>query len=254
MEAEIVASQRTGAPDLVLLHGGIGTGRYHWSKQIKVLSAHATLHLPDLPGHGRTPLPSDGRYDQELLVTAVADHLEGLGPPVHVMAFSMGGHASLSLAAVRPELFASLVLIGVSVREHAGLRGWRERFDPDHLAAEYPVWARHLSRLHEPLGGPDAWRDVCRRDSKGLRVDVDPATLRGLDCPVLLVRGDRDPAADPGQYGELRATWPQAEEFVVPAGAHDVQLTRSRVAGPVFADFLERVLDGEPPRPAQAAT
>lgn len=178
MYAEIVASQHTGAPDVVLLHGGIGTGRYHWSKQIKTLSSRATLHLPDLPGHGRTPLPDDGRYDRQLQVDAVAEHLEGLGPPVHVMAFSMGGHASLALAVERPELFASLVLIGVSIRDHPGLRGWRERFDPDRLARDYPVWARHLSKLHEPLGGADAWRDVCRRDSGGLRVDVDPAGAR----------------------------------------------------------------------------
>ncbi|MGH8909976.1 MAG: alpha/beta fold hydrolase [Egibacteraceae bacterium] len=59
--------------------------------------------------------------------------------------------------------------------------------------------------------------------------------------PVLLIRGDRDPAVDPGQYAELRRAWPQADELVVPAGGHEVALTRSRLVLPALVDFLRRV-------------
>ncbi len=225
--------------DLVLLHGGIGTGRYHWSKQVRGLAERYRLHLPDLPGHGSTPLGDDGRYDRDVLVAAVEGLLDEVGPPVHVAGFSMGGHAAMALAAKRPGLFASLTLIGVSYREHAGLGTWRARFDPDVLERTYPVWARALSKLHAPLGGPDAWREVCRRDAGGLEVEVDLNALAALDCKVLLVRGDRDEAVDPQQYADLRGVW-DADEFVVPAGGHDVQLTRSTVVQPVLLDFLQR--------------
>lgn len=228
------------APPLVCLHGGIGTGRYHWSKLVKLLAEDWRVHLPDLPGHGHTPLPESGEYTRRVQAGAIAGYLEELGPPAHVAAFSMGGHASLALATERPELFASLTLVGVSVREHAGLDGWRHDFDPDVLERQYPVWARVLARLHAPLGGDEAWKDVARRDSGGLEVDVDVDALGGLRCPVLLVRGDRDPAIDPAHYAELRAVWEQAEEFVIPAGRHDVQLTRHRIVGPGLADFLAR--------------
>ena len=230
-----------GATDVVLLHGGIGTGRYHWSKQVKALAERYRLHLPDLPGHGHTPLPPNGRYDREVLVAAVEGLLEELGPPVHVLAFSMGGHASMALASRRPELFASLSLIGVSYRDHEGLHRWRARFDPDRLEAEYPVWARALSRLHAPLGGPEPWRDVCRRDAGGLQVDVDLEALGRLTAPVLLVRGDRDEAVQPAQYADLRRVGgDRAEELVVPRGGHDVQLTRAALVQPALLDFLAR--------------
>jgi len=92
-------------------------------------------------------------------VDPVRQLLRDLGPPVHVLAFSMGGHASLALAATDPELFASLVLVGVSVREHQGLDGWRSKFDPDNLEAEFPLWARqlwpHADELVVPGGGHD---------------------------------------------------------------------------------------------------
>ena len=230
-------------PDLVLLHGGIGTGRYHWSKQLKALGENFLIHLPDLPGHGRSPTPADRPYGRDVLVEAVAELLESIGLPVHVGGFSMGGHTSLALAERRPAMFASMLLVGVSIREHPGLGKWREQFEPSRFEAEYPLWARHLSKLHEPLGGTDAWRDVVRRDASGTAVDVDVAALGELDCPVLLVRGDRDPAVDPSQYAELRQVWRQADELVVPAGRHDVQLTRRRLVEPALVDFYDRVLD-----------
>lgn len=248
------------ASPLVLLHGGLGTGRYHWSKLVPALAERWHVHLPDLPGHGRTPLPADGSYTREVLVEAVEGYLDTRGPPVHVAAFSMGGQAALALATRRPGLFASLTLVGVSTRQHEGLAAWRREFDPDRLEAQYPVWAKHLAGLHAPqrspavagttVGGPDgdrgdedAWKDVCRRDAGGLAVDIDVAALSDLDCPVLLVRGDRDPAVDPLQYGELREVLPRAEELVVPAGRHDVQLTRYRIVAPALTDFLRRARD-----------
>jgi pimeloyl-ACP methyl ester carboxylesterase len=235
----------TGPPEatpLAFLHGGTGTGRFHWGRVADALADRFRPYVADLPGHGRTPLPPDGRYDGDLLKAEVATLLERIGPPVHVLGFSMGGNACLALAADKPELFASMTLVGVSIRHHPGLDGWRERFDPDRLEAAFPLWTRRLSRLHEPLGGPGAWREVCVRDAAGVDLAVDAARLAPVGCPVLLVRGDRDPAVDPAQYAELRAAWDErADEFVVPAGGHEVQMTRHRLVTVAVEDFLRRI-------------
>lgn len=231
--------QEDGRP-VVLLHGGIGTGRYHWSKQIKGLTAAGyRVHLPDLPGHGRTPVGEEP-YSRQVLVDAVRAHVTDLDQPPLIAGFSMGGHTALALAQHDHGLFGGLVLVGVSVRDHEGLHRWRDKFDPDVLQKAYPLWARQLSKLHDPLGGPDAWREVCLRDSGGLQVDVDMEALARLDVPTLLIRGDGDETVNPGHYAELRQNWPHAEEFVVPAGGHDVQLTRSKLVQPVLGDFLAR--------------
>lgn len=228
-------------PALVLLHGGIGTGTYHWGRQADALEDLFHVHLPDLPGHGQSPL-DDSTYTRETLVSAVEGLLEKLGPPVHVGGFSMGGHTALALAERRPELLRSLLLIGVSFREHDGLRAWRELFQPDNLQKVYPFWAKQLSKIHAPLGGEDAWRDVCLRDSQGMTIDVDANALKAVDGPVLLMRGDRDNTVQVEQYADLRAAFPNSEEAVIPAGGHDVQLTRVDVVKPLLRDFYERVL------------
>ena len=227
-------------PAVVCLHGGIGTGRYHWSRQIDALAADHRVHLLDLPGHGGTPLAEGDEYSYATLADAIEAYLAELDHPAHVLGFSMGGHAALRVAARRPGLFASLVLVGVALWEHPEFDTWRERFDPDRLEREYPAWARALAKLHAPLG-PDAWRDVLVRDAGGqLAVDADLGALAGFDVPVLLVRGDRDPVVPAPQYAELREVWPHADEFVVPHGGHDVQLTRHGLVRPVLLDFLDR--------------
>ena len=229
---------------LLLLHGGIGTGRYHWSKQVKGLTeAGYRLHMPDLPGHGSTPV-GDQTYSRDVLVEAVRGYVtsmieDGSAPPV-IAGFSMGGHTAMALAEHDHDLVGGLILIGVSVRDHPGLHGWREKFDPDVLEEAYPLWAKQLSKLHEPLGGPDAWKDVCRRDSGGVQVDVDLDAMSGLEVPTLLARGDSDETVDPAHVAELREIWPHAEELVIPAGGHDIQLTRSAVVQPLLLDFLSR--------------
>lgn len=243
MQVEVLGPD--DAPDLVLLHGGVGTGRYHWGRQADRLAERFRVHLPDLPGHGGTP-PPDGPYTRQVLVDAVAGYLDELGGTAHVAGFSMGGHTALALCADAPGRFASLVLVGVAIAEHDGLAWWRGRFYPDVLAREYPMWARKLSKLHRPLGGDDAWRDVCRRDTNGMAVEVDVEALSALDAPVLLLRGDRDPVVDPVQYASLRRAWPQADEAVVPGGLHDIQLTRADLVGTVLSDFYARAVpDGD---------
>ena len=229
-------------PPLIMLHGGIGTGEYHWGKQADQLTDMFRVHLPDLPGHGSSPLDDPAQYSRELLVRSVIDYIDEVGPPVHLAGFSMGGHTALGLVEQKPDLLASLVLIGVSINEHDGLRAWRENFHPDQLTENYPFWAKQLSKLHEPLGGTDAWRDVCLRDSRGLRTDVDVDRLSALDAPVLLMRGDRDTTVDPEHYAVMRATFGNSEEAVIPAGGHDVQLTRADIVRPVLRDFYTRAL------------
>src|SRR5919106_518532 len=84
-------------PALILLHGGIGTGTYHWGRQADALEDLFSIHLPDLPGHGQSPLDDPGSYSRDTLVAAVGEYVEKVGPPVHLGGFSMGGHTALAL-------------------------------------------------------------------------------------------------------------------------------------------------------------
>ncbi len=114
----------SGSPDAWYIHGLAGSSA-NWTSLAGALSARSTGYLVDLPGHGRSDPPPDGRYslirDADLL--AVLIHRRSPGP-VHLVANSMGGVIATALAARHPEVVATLTLISPAVPD---LRLTRDR-------------------------------------------------------------------------------------------------------------------------------
>jgi pimeloyl-ACP methyl ester carboxylesterase len=125
-------------PPLLLVHGILGTGRLHLRHQCADFSTRFRAVLPDLQGYGqsggvRDTSPRFYEHDAEDL----AGLIEALGlGAVHCFGFSDGGLSGLFLAAARPQLVRSLVVLGVQRRllpeDRAGWEAMRhpETWDP----------------------------------------------------------------------------------------------------------------------------
>lgn len=101
------------APVLVLGHGLL-FGTTMWRHQIEALSATYRCVAVDWRGQGKTPATETG-YDMDTLyadLVALIEHLD-VGP-VHYAGLSMGGFVGQRLAARRPDLVRSLILIDTS--------------------------------------------------------------------------------------------------------------------------------------------
>lgn len=88
-----------GAPQLVLSHGWVCTGRV-WHEQVLRLADRYRVVTYDQPGHGRSTSPTSGQYDLDLLgdtLVEVIDRATAPGPLV-VAGHSMGGMALLNAA------------------------------------------------------------------------------------------------------------------------------------------------------------
>ena len=103
----------TGTP-VVLVHGLSGSSRW-WKRNIPALAAKHCVAAVDLMGFGKTrsfgtPTPLPPSFDS--LVTTLIRYLaENFDQPVHLVGHSMGGQISIHLAAQRPDLVRSLVLV-----------------------------------------------------------------------------------------------------------------------------------------------
>ena len=97
-------------PNLALLHGW-GLNSAVWNSVREDLARHYTLHLIDLPGHGRSagaPVTT-----LEAMVDAVA---HALPARTHLLGWSLGGHVSLALAQRYPERIDRLVTVATTPR------------------------------------------------------------------------------------------------------------------------------------------
>jgi 3-oxoadipate enol-lactonase len=150
----------------VFLHP-LGADARFWDPVRAELGPQTSMAL-DLPGHGSAELPALGA-GIDAYAAAVADQL---GEPAHLVGMSLGGLVAQELAASRPDLVASVVLVDtVSVYPEAFQQIWQDRAD---IAR-----ASGLSSLVEPM--VEMWFSAELAATADPRVDHARRTFVGTD-------------------------------------------------------------------------
>jgi len=111
------ATRRGHGPRIVLVHGFTQTSA-SWARIAGELEADFEVVTPDLPGHGRSPLPDPGSG-----LAATARALGEAGGKAGYVGYSLGGRCCLHLALESPGLVERLVIVGA----HPGIVDETER-------------------------------------------------------------------------------------------------------------------------------
>jgi pimeloyl-ACP methyl ester carboxylesterase len=140
-----------GAPVLLLVHGWGGDGR-EWSPHAEALADRYRVIVPDLRGHGRSPVP-----DQDNTPAAMARDLAALitrlgEGPVTAVGHSMGGQVVNLLAVHRPETVRSVIALDPA----HGAHGDEVDEIPRRLAAYRAHGAREAAAFVDAAFAPDA--------------------------------------------------------------------------------------------------
>jgi len=102
----------TGAPELVLLHGG-AQNAHTWDTV--ALALGRSLLAVDLPGHGHSDWRPQKDYTPQVLAAEVARVVEIHAPGAEaVVGMSLGGLTALCLATDRPDLVRRLGLVDIT--------------------------------------------------------------------------------------------------------------------------------------------
>lgn len=222
-------------PDLVLIHGWALQGKV-FAPLVQRLADHFTLHLVDLPGHGRS------REDNTALrLPQVVSAIAAATPPAVWCGWSLGGLFALHAAATLPKVRA-LVMIAATPRfvrsddwPHAAPRAVLAQFGDD-LASDFAGTVDRFLALD--MVGADTMRDELRSLQRQLLDDgpphprvlreglqlLDAADLRGslptLPRPSLWLAGQRDRLVPPAALQAAAALAPAAQAHVVAHGGH----------------------------------
>ncbi len=133
---------KSGTRQAVFVHGLGGSAR-NWTDLMYLLSPVVGGIAPDLSGFGRSPMPVDGNYSQaahaQTIIRLIEDRCDG---PIDLFGNSMGGAISVRIAALRPDLVRSLILVSPA------LPNFRPRLSVAPLiVATAPVIAELASRV-----------------------------------------------------------------------------------------------------------
>ena len=239
-------------PDLLLLHSG-GMAGEEWAPQIPILQKRFRLIVPDLPGHGRSPL-ADDTLTIATMGNAVLALLDALGiDSLHICGSSMGGAVALWLTVHHPARVKSAVIYRMVYRKNVST------YAQTLSMAEPAYWEQYglhkwLSKLHEPQGGTDAWKRVIARVSEALDPQTSDhgyalETLTRITQPILLITGDRDPVAPLEDALAMYRAIPDAGLWIIPNASHITGSNTWRAAA--FAEEIKRFISkqGEHQKP-----
>jgi pimeloyl-ACP methyl ester carboxylesterase len=227
-------------PPMVLLHGATSAGREDFAAQIPLFSRGFLIHLPDARGHARTRWDARDGFEYGWLVDDLEAFVDALGlRTFHLVGFSMGAMTALQFAVRAPERLRTLVVVGITTHREPRASVARRLMDPERVLAREPAWAEELARRHDPVQGAGAWQRLLPAIAADVGVQplLSPADLHRIDCPTMVVCGDRDPFVPVDHAAGLARQIPGGRLFVAPDCGHEVMVHRPGLFNEAMAGF-----------------
>ncbi|HET7229167.1 MAG TPA: alpha/beta fold hydrolase [Longimicrobium sp.] len=251
-----------GPQAIVFAHGLLWDGRM-FSEQVRALSSRYRCITFDFRGQGRSEV-TPGGYDMDTLADDVAALIQALGAaPCHFVGLSMGGFIGMRLAARRPELIRSLVLMETSadpepaenvpryrmlggiarVLGRVGMRlvmprvmrimFGRKFLDDPAREAERRLW-RQRGMENDPVGVTRALQGV---------IDRKPVydELGRIRCPTLVMVGDQDVATVPAKAERIHGAIAGSRLVVIPGAGHTSSAEEPEFVNAALAEFFSTV-------------
>jgi 3-oxoadipate enol-lactonase len=236
-----------GAETIVFAHGLLWDGRM-FAAQVAALKDRYRCVTFDFRGQGRSEVTAGG-YDMDTLADDAAALIDALGcAPCHFLGLSMGGFVGMRLAARRPALIRSLVLMETSADP-----------EPAESAPRYRMLGgvvRVLGRLGMRLVMGRVMRIMYERRlwrARGMENDpvgivralggvIDRKSvydeLPRIACPTLVMVGDQDVATVPAKAERIHAAIPGSRLLVIPGAGHTASVEEPAFVNAALLEFL----------------
>ena len=231
-------------PPLVVLHGSLGN--LGWLPLYERLARSYTVHVPDLPGYGRSERPEWARSARDLaiLVHLLLDEVAVDGAVMVGMGF--GGFVAAEMATMHQSRFTRMVLVGGT-----GIRPGEGQIADQMLLgfAEYGLSGfREPASFQQLFGGDSLPPDVYELWDLGTEMTARvcwkpwmysqqlPHLITQVRVPTLLVWGEHDRLVPIDVAHQYAALMPDARLEVVGDAGHFVDLEQPEA----LADLIVR--------------
>ncbi|HVG43461.1 MAG TPA: alpha/beta fold hydrolase [Longimicrobium sp.] len=257
-----------GPETVVFAHGLLWSGRM-FDAQVAELADRFRCVTFDFRGQGRSEVTAGG-YDMDTLSDDAAALIEALGcAPCHFVGLSMGGFIGMRLAARRPKLVRSLVLMETSADpEPAGnvpryrlLGGIVRVLGTLGMRLVMPRVMRIMfgrTFLADPVREADRrlWRERGMENRpRGIVRALDGVIERKpiygelgkIAVPTLVMVGDEDVATVPAKAERIHAAISGSRLVVIPGAGHTSSVEQPEVVNAALEGFLASVTEAATP-------
>jgi pimeloyl-ACP methyl ester carboxylesterase len=237
-----------GYPAVVFVHGWTCDSS-SWARQVPAIARKYQAVTIDLPGHGKSGSPKDGKFSMDLFAKAVeAVRREVKADKIVLVGHSMGTPVIRQYARLFPQHVAALVLVDgtvVEAKTAARYAGVADRFkgpDAGKARVEFvrgmltPAATPELQAKIEKMmtGPPDATA------AGAMAAMADPAiwTEEPINVPVLGIYADKSRL---GNRELLAKIFPSIQYNEIPGTDHFLMLEKPEEFNRILLDFLNQL-------------
>jgi 3-oxoadipate enol-lactonase len=246
----------TGSEIIVLAHGLLWSGKM-FHNQVEYFSKNYTVITYDHRGQGQTQITESGYGMDSLYEDAVA-LLEKLNlGPVHFGGLSMGGFVAMRLAARRPDLVKSCILMETSALDEP----FKSKYTLLNTIVKMlgvsvvtkPVMKIMFGKtfLHDPnrIEERKKWIAELQNNGKSIVKSVEGVIkrkgvedeLKNIKCPTLILVGTEDVATIPEKAEFIHKNIPQSKLVYIQNGGHSSCVEEPVAYNDAIDDFLSGI-------------
>lgn len=211
---------------ILFLHGGDVAG-WMWTQQIEAFQDRYHLLVPDLPGFGQSnQIPWQSFTDTAQQLAELIRERAHNGRS-HVIGMSMGGHLTLHLLSVAPELVDKVVLSGTAKRPYTpGLQRMARILIP--LMRYKLYWQLQARARQYPAEAAKEYietgvsidQDSLKRMMKEVMHSNGPTGLENFTNAVLISAAELDQSLIHDSQNDLLGIFPNAQAVIAPKVHH----------------------------------
>lgn len=252
---------QVGEETIIFSHGLLWSG-YMFHKQEAFFKNRYRIITYDHRGQGKTHSPADG-YDMDTLYEDAVALIEALCPnqKVHFAGLSMGGFVAMRLAARRPDLLKSVILMETSADAEPQENVPKYR-TLNNVVKWLGTWAV-VSKVMPIMFGQKFLKDLARKEERqewenqmklckapGITkavagvIDRKPIydEITAISLPTLIMVGTQDVATVPAKAERIHAQIAHSQLVYIEGGGHTSSIEEPEQVNDAIDKFLKQVI------------
>ncbi len=232
-----VEQHGTGEP-LICLHNFSSNSRARFMPLLPVLAERYTCYLVDLRGHGRSDNPTR-EWSHELAALDIIELCKALGiDRARFLAVSSGAMTMLRVARYAPNLVSAMVLDSTTFCVPEAAKIYYK--DPATLSPKLKQYYAEANEWYGASYGEELARVFYDFRLPECDINVPLELHHAIECPTLLIHGDRDMFFPSDIPIALRQTIPDSELLIVPSTGHIVMEFHPEMVAQETIAFFDR--------------
>lgn len=219
---------------IVVLHGGLFGSTVEMAKIIDSLSVDFQVIAVSTRGHGKSEIGTEPLTLEQRANDVLAVIRKVTSEKVMILGFSDGGFTAYKFGSMYPDKVKKMIVIGAGIL-YPGLRDFSFNFNQA-MEMDAEFWAQQRALMPEPNRLKEVFQQIAACYSQ---LTVGAELLGAIQCPVLVMAGDRDEGNSVQNVLNAALLIPNHQLAIIPNAGHPAFIINFNASWASIVPFIK---------------